>query len=48
MEMELDKLTFVKDTEWESNIEKFRRLVGKIASYDKPIKEAEKPSKLIR
>ena len=48
IERELEKLTFIKDTEWESHIEKFHRLVGKLASYDKPITEEEKASKLIR
>ena len=48
VEKELEKLTFINDTEWESHIEKFHRSVGKLGSYDKPITEEEKASKPIR
>ena len=33
IEKELEKLMVIKDTEWESDIEKFHRLIGKLNSY---------------
>jgi len=48
LQSELDQLRFKDGENWEKHVEKFNEVLGKLASYDSPVAEDEKASKLIK
>lgn len=48
IEQELEILTFEKDEEWKSHVEKFYHLKSKCASQNKPLSSEEKVFKFQR
>lgn len=48
LEQELEALRLDDNGNWETNIGKFLDILGKLSTYDSPVKEEEKASKLLR